>query len=190
MRLTPLSNYQSSPSSLPVQVGTGGQVNDGNILVFVLNNPTPYIKLAPKNSELYTGPIESLTFIRETFGLSLTDLAKIFTVTRPTIYSWLNGKEPSKKDFKKIQHVSEIARRVEQLKIIRIDVLIHRPIFSNQSFLDLIINNHSAKQWENALETLKKLSIKEAEGRKKQKGTHKGRRSSNDVNDDYSTPIF
>jgi transcriptional regulator with XRE-family HTH domain len=172
-------------------VGTGGELYDRNIIDFLRHRLIPFVEMSLIENEIdLNSPVEYLAFIRETFEISLTDLAKMFGITRPTVYAWLNGQEPSAKDFARIQYFSGIAKEMKRFKIERVDVLIHRPIFSNKSFFDLITNSSSLEQWKTPLETLKKIADKESLRRKEQKGTNKELRSTKDINDDHSTPIF
>lgn len=190
MMRAPIFSCQIAPSALRAEMGTGGELTVKNVAVYFLQWNTSCVEVSEVESNVELGPEESLLFIKELMELSLSDLAKLFVVTRPTVYAWLNGKEPSKKDFIKIQYFQGIAKEIKRLKIDRIDVLIHRPIFGNKSFFDLIMNSQSSEQWRTPLSTLKKLSDKETERRNEKKGTGKQPRSASDVNDDYSTPIY
>ena len=50
---------------------------------------------------------EKLDFIKDSFGISLSQLAKILCTTRPSVYSWLEGEEPREATSMRIQQINE-----------------------------------------------------------------------------------
>ena len=58
---------------------------------------------------------EKLDYIKDSFGISLSHLAKILRTSRPSLYSWLNGEEPREGTVRRIQQINEYAERWAKL---------------------------------------------------------------------------
>jgi len=52
---------------------------------------------------------EKIEYIRDVFGLSISDLAKTLKKSRPSVYSWLEGDEPNEKTMQRIHQIYGIA---------------------------------------------------------------------------------
>jgi hypothetical protein len=88
-------------------------------------------------------PQEALALIQSTFGLSITALAAVLRVERPTIYSWLRSTAtPTLANSQRIERVANLAEHWlsltvgQPLKDIRLEVL------SGKSLLDLLLEEH------------------------------------------------
>jgi hypothetical protein len=118
---------------------------------------------------------EHIANIRDVFAINMSDLAKVLTATRPTVYSWLDGQEPNKPEMvKHIQQLSRFADVFDQAKIQRLDRLLQRPILEGRSLLDILKANEDPLV---ALPLLKEIGDKEAQTRRKSKGSGKNLRS-------------
>jgi len=56
---------------------------------------------------------DQLRFVKRQLGLSLTDLARVCSASRPTIYSWLDGQDPSVSNRRRIARLYALALRCE-----------------------------------------------------------------------------
>lgn len=169
--------------------GTGGVLTPRGLKNLSDQYYTPKIHIEQREKKLdIKSPIEHIAFIRDIFSLNTSDLAAILNVSRPTIYAWLDGQEPKPEKIPYIQKLSLGAQRMKALNIIRIDSLVRRPIFNGSSFIDKLKNEEDITPY---LEILKKLSDKEVNARKIQKGPKdESLRSISDVANSYSIPLY
>ncbi len=123
-------------------------------------------------------PADHVANVRDVFFISMSEMASIFGVTRPTAYAWLEGQEPEPETVKRIQQLSRAADEVKQANIIRLDLLVHRPILNGRSLFDMLKADEDLMK---ALAALKTISEKEAQARHEPKGSGKRLRSLNDV---------
>ncbi|MDR1582799.1 MAG: hypothetical protein LBS55_05995 [Prevotellaceae bacterium] len=104
-------------------------------------------------------PSEQIKFIKEVMCLNMSQVAELFGVTRPTAYAWLDGRESGRGETAgKIMRLAVEVKKIENMDIPRIDLLIKRPIFGEKSMLDLL---RECKDITEELRTLKKIGDKE-----------------------------
>lgn len=53
---------------------------------------------------------EKIESIRDVFGISVSQLAKILRTSRPSIYSWVDGEEPREKTTRRVEKIYEFAQ--------------------------------------------------------------------------------
>jgi hypothetical protein len=68
----------------------------------------PTEELVVKEEQIRT-TAEKLDFIKDSFGITLSQLSKILRTTRPSVYSWLEGEEPRETTSMRIQQINECA---------------------------------------------------------------------------------
>ncbi|MUL39554.1 hypothetical protein BWI75_25695 [Gloeocapsopsis sp. AAB1 = 1H9] len=132
-------------------------------------------------------PAEHVANIRDVFAISMSDLASILGVTRPTVYAWLAGQEPKGEAVIRIQQLSRAADKFNQANIIRLDKLVHRPILNGRSLLDILKTDEDPLE---ALATIKAIADKEAQTRRESKGANKHLKSLDDVLGESSVAIY
>ncbi len=130
-------------------------------------------------------PRDQLQFIRETLKLNMSDLASVLEVSRPTVYSWLEGVEPSRENYSQIARLKDIADEVNHLTIPRFEKLLKRPLFDGSSFLDKLKATEDPVVF---LPLLKQLADREQATRSTPKGF--GKTISNEGFLEQSTPIY
>lgn len=171
--------------------GTGGLMTvrsfvDCNRLYYSsLNKPTYNARSTNENIDTRS-PAVHVANIRDIFAVSMSDLAAILGITRPTAYAWLKGDEPKPEAVPKIQRLSNIADRVKAMNIDRMDKLIHRPILNGESLFDLLKTD---KDPSNLLQSLKEISEREAKTRLESKSSGKHLRSLDEVSSESGVPI-
>lgn len=131
-------------------------------------------------------PAEHVSFIRDIFGLNMSELASVLGVTRPTAYAWIQGQEPKSDAILQIQALSQTAENVDKTGIIHVSRLIRRPIFSGESLLDML---KAKKDISSTLTTLKELALKEQAARRTPKGSGKHKSTFADISAELSTPL-
>jgi predicted transcriptional regulator len=131
-------------------------------------------------------PAEHVANIRDVFSVSVSDLAVILGVTRPTAYALLEGNEPKQESIKRIRQLSSIADGVKAMNIERMDKLIHRKILNGESLFDLLKTD---KDPAILIQSLKEISEKEARTRQESKSSGKHLRSLDEVLSESGSPL-
>lgn len=130
-------------------------------------------------------PRDQLKLIRGALRLNVSDLASVLAVSRPTVYAWLEGDEPSPENYTQIVRLRRIADEVERMGIPRFEKLLKRPIFDGLSFLDKL---KAPGEPVDCLFPLKRLAEKEHATRSARKAS--GEIRNNDGFLEQSTPIY
>jgi uncharacterized protein (TIGR04255 family) len=133
-----------------------------------------------------SSPADLLANIRDVFGLSMSDLAALLGVTRPTAYAWLEGQEPKPEAVMRIRRLSRTADETKSMNISRLDKLIHRPIIEGRSLFDVLKADEDPTQ---ILSSVREIAEKEAQTRSNPKGSGKHLRSLDDVLGESSVAI-
>lgn len=143
-----------APMYVCMIAGTGGVYTPTNIQLGLTALPNSVVEIRgyhAKRNLLFSVP-QQLIGLREMFGLTMTELAQIFNVTRPTVYAWLNGSEP-KEEIK--SRICELAKYVQELRNVGIPqagLLARQPLASGQSLISLFKSGTNA---ESAIATIK-----------------------------------
>ena len=88
-----------------VIAGTGGSVT-GDKAIKHFGTGSPLRALTGSTARAATqGFAVELQLIRETLRLSVAEIARLFGVTRPTIYSWQNGATASPENAQRLQEI-------------------------------------------------------------------------------------
>ena len=167
--------------------GTGGYEMLGPQSYFdpKLHRPVLYGDHLEAFSQSASPPSEQLKSIREKLKLNVSDLASVLGVSRPTIYAWLDGDEPSPENYTQLARLKDISDEVDRLAIPRFEKLLKRPVFHGVSFFDLLKTLEDPVEH---LSLLKELAEKEHAARAAPKGS--GRSIDNDGFLEQSTPIY
>lgn len=131
-------------------------------------------------------PADDLANIRDVFAIDMSDLAILLGITRSTAYAWLKGDEPNSEAIPHIQRLSNIADRVKDMNISRLDMLVHRPLSDGRSLFELLQADVDPTE---VLASLQAIDVKEAQTRRESKGSGKHLRSLNTVLGQSSVPI-
>lgn len=102
---------------------------------------------------------DEVTFLRDSIGLTVSEIADWMGVTRPAVYGWLKNVQPQPDTAKLLADVGSAANSIAALKLQRPDHVIKRPIFMGRSALDLLRSGERLSQ-EN-LNALKELDRRE-----------------------------
>jgi DNA-binding transcriptional regulator YiaG len=167
--------------------GTGGIMTAHGTSEALNRVYCPRIHVEPSRAKIDTSsPAEHIANIRDVFAISMSDLASVLGVTRPTVYAWLAGQEPKGEAVILIQRLSRAADKFYQANIIRLDKLVHRPILSGRSLLDILRTGEDPVEY---LATIKAIADKEAQTRRQSKGIGKHLRSLDDVLGEFPVAI-
>lgn len=127
-------------SAPEVQVGSGGLATP----MFLLSNygwSDSSDSLSVKVTQPMTAT-EQLSFVRTALGASITDLADLLDVSRPTLYSWMQGTEPRDEHLERLQKLTLQANNIDAFGIAGLGKLLKRPLQEGQTLLDLIKQDH------------------------------------------------
>lgn len=152
-----------------------------------VHNPQIHVERRLESQISLLSPAEQVANIREVFAISMSDLAAILGVTRPTAYAWLSGQEPKHESAKRIQSLSSVADKFRQANIPRLDKLVSRPIVSGRSLLDILRTDENPLM---ALDALTALGNKEAQIRQESKSSGKHLRSLEDISDESPASTY
>lgn len=130
-------------------------------------------------------PRDQLQYIRDMLGINVSDLASVLGVSRPTVYAWLEGDEPSPENYTHIVRLKRIAAEVNRQAIPRFEKLLKRPIFDGLSFLDKL---KASEDPIDDLSLLKQLAEKEQNARSSPKAS--GKTLTDDGFLEQSTPLY
>lgn len=169
--------------------GTGGFLTAQNSAEALSRYYYPYVQVESPSTQSYEShsPAERVARIRDVFAINMSDLAALLGVTRPTVYAWLEGQEPTKSEaLRRIRWLARTADVVEQANIPRLDKLIRRPVVEGRSLLDLLKAGEDPHE---AIEALKAIANREAQTRRKPKGCGRNLRSLEEALGDASVPI-
>jgi transcriptional regulator with XRE-family HTH domain len=174
---------------LVLTAGTGGLVTaqGTEVLHRWAHTPQIHIERSSRKNIDTRSPAEHVVNIRQVLGLSMSDLAALLGVTRPTAYAWLKGEEPKPDAVNRIQHLSQIADGISQANIPGMDKLVHRPVLDGRSLFSTLKTNEDASE---IIALLKGIAAKESQNRLESKGFGKNLRSIEEVVDEVSIPIY
>ena len=143
---------------------------------------------AHKSEKVETRTIaEQLCNIRKAFGLNASDLAVLLGVSRPTLYTWLDGQEPRTEATVRILGHTKMADEFASLGLRRPDNLVKRPLFEEgASIFSLLLQG---KEIRSRFEVLLSIDEKEAASRGKVRGSGQSIRSLEDVATE-SVPLY
>ena len=150
---------------------------------------TPFIRIRQSEEENYArSVVEHLLNIRNAFDLKMSELARIFGVSRPAAYAWLNGTLPKSEIVRKICELSTEADALRSAGIGRVSHLFRRPVVAGRSLLDLL---NSGDDIGEALAIIKQTALREAETRNLAPSRHgKSKKSGISAADEISNPIM
>ncbi len=81
---------------------------------------------------------DKIEYIRDSFGISISNLSKVLLTTRPSIYSWLNNDEPREASRQRIEAVFEFAELWNEINSYHFSAgkLFRLPLGNQPSMLD------------------------------------------------------
>jgi transcriptional regulator with XRE-family HTH domain len=121
--------------------GTGGVYTPANIQKAWFDHHNSIILIRGNHTKRHQvlSISQHLAQIRETFGLSMTELAQVLRISRPTAYAWLNGTDPKDEEGKAlISRLSNYAESLRSAGITKVEILARQPISAGKSLIDLL----------------------------------------------------
>jgi transcriptional regulator with XRE-family HTH domain len=109
-------------------------VVDSKPLAVVLR---PSIEVKPAVSMASLTISDRLNFVKETLGLSITQLAELFGVTRKTVYDWYEGAEPRQAMIGRLIALQEVFDASGDANLLRLKAFWSVPV-NGRSFLSTL----------------------------------------------------
>jgi transcriptional regulator with XRE-family HTH domain len=130
---------------------------------------------------------QQLAYVRDVLAISITDLAELLGVARPTIYAWMQGAAvPRDEHLLRLQQVEQQAREVEAFGLLMEAKLLKRPLRDGTTLLQRLNQRQPLAP---ALTELAELNRIERQQRASRKGHALGRTAA-EAAADQSTPGF
>jgi DNA-binding XRE family transcriptional regulator len=143
-----------APLYVCMVAGTGGVYTPTNIQLRVNAPSNSIVEIRgyhTKRNLLFSVPQE-LVDLRDMFGLTMTDLAQIFGVSRPTVYAWLSGSEPKDEIKSEMRTLAGYVEELRNAGISQAAFLARQPLEGEQSLISIFKSGSDAK---NAIATIK-----------------------------------
>ena len=127
-----------------MQTGSGGMLGTGTFNGWLRLDATAavlHVVSRRAGEQVHSArPIsERLSALKEALQASITDMALLFDVARPSIYAWMqDSRVPRKEKLQRLQHLEQVAEQVAALHVPRMATFINRPLHGGQSLLDLL----------------------------------------------------
>lgn len=172
--------------------GTGGSVNAHFLLHkgdWAYEEPTVASRSeALDDQEPRYEVTDALAHVRSALGLSISDLAAVLEVTRPTVYSWIKGEqEPRAGSWRRVRELQQVAQRAEAYELPRMSRLVRRPLPNGPSVLERLRGGDPVS--DEVFRALAELAQAEQNQRDSGKGQESSRRSSSDAARHYGRPL-
>lgn len=151
--------------------GTGGDLSAAQLLRHVGTGSASHAALDPQASTRAGAAIE-LRSIRETLRLSVAETAHLFGVSRPTIYSWQDGKAPSLKHAERVRAIANALAPHQRLMVAQVGRLAQRAIEGRTTLLQAL---SAGTDPEHAIGKLAAILTREAEQREQLASRLRGR---------------
>lgn len=110
---------------------------------------------------------EQIDYLRAVLGTSITDLAELLGVTRPTVYAWMKGADVRLDHVSRVDGLVLIAQELELAGIENLPKLFKRKLSSGVTLMELV---RSAQPFDHLLPELAALSGAESRQRAQRKG--------------------
>lgn len=137
---------QAATASLFVILGAGAEANAAQHLKHF---GTGFPLQIAQPTGLATQPADlcvELETIKEALGLSVSELAQLFGVSRPTIYSWQEGKRVSEGNAKRIRDIASALAPRLALFDTQVGRIAHRAIDGRTTLLQKLAGGADAEQ--------------------------------------------
>jgi len=143
-------------AALLVSTGTGLSVANISDLSLVNNvSVITFVDYEKGAKEVAVAHHELLLHIRDSFKMSMTELAGVLNVSRAALYAWFQGATPRHDLRDRLWQLNRYADAISALNIDRLDLLIKVPLSGGTTILQALSSDHDV---ENAINELGALS--------------------------------
>jgi transcriptional regulator with XRE-family HTH domain len=128
--------------SLMISTGTAAKPDD-SILFKEQNSDTRFARSLVSVAE-ESSCAEELEKVLSVFSPSISELAKVFGVSRQTLYNWKNGESLSAENEKKLRSMGAAADLFAHVKISVTGSILKRKIFENKTLFEIARDANSS----------------------------------------------
>ena len=118
--------------------GTAGIYTSANLPLLSNFTSRPLLDIRHARERRTASLQPALSRIRSIFGLTMTEFAQIFDVSRPAAYAWFDGSLPKPDVLDRIWKLHAFADQLEQMQIQRVSLLKRRPLIQGATLLDIL----------------------------------------------------
>jgi len=152
------ANNQIIVPSYPI--GTGGSATKLQVVAIWRAITAPFEVVKTEHS--IRSAAEQLTFIRHYLSLSVSDLARVARVQRPTIYSWLQGAAPRREALGRLAMLERVAAYWKSLADRPLGALASLAIGASGETFAVLLETESEEQLRAVLDQLVARTAKRA----------------------------
>jgi hypothetical protein len=177
-----------APLYLCLIAGTGGVYTPQNVQSFFAGHQNPIVEVRGyhKKRDEIVSIAHHIGDIRQMFGMTMTEIAQTFRVTRQAAYSWLNGVEPRPEIRTEICRLGKHASAFREAGIQTANKVARRPLQDGRTLVERITAGENV---EDVLPSVKSAALQNGEqpkGRPMMVGSQARKVSL----DEISTPIL
>jgi len=144
----------------------------------------PFLQTTPLSQE---PSVQKLKRVVKSLRLNFADVAFLFRLSLPMARMWLAGSALGAEEEMQLQYLLEVAERVEEMDIPRLDRAIRRPMADGEFFMEKLKDR---KVTDDNLKTLRETAERSEELRRKFKGATKPFYSMQNAIGLYSMPLY
>jgi len=133
---------------LAISAGTGAHFDDARMLQhrFRTNLTAAHSQLYEAEPPLARSTAEDVARVREVISHSISDLAKLFNVSRQTIYNWISGEFPSQEHAARLEDLALAADVFSEAGIDVTPILLRRKVAEGKTFFEVVKEGGSAQR--------------------------------------------
>jgi transcriptional regulator with XRE-family HTH domain len=134
--------FPGAPFLLALALGTGSHISP-DALYYVHTTGGAYLDLDQRLSQAeqqasIISAKDQVSALKMWLGLSISDLANVLHVQRPTIYQWLSGTEPRRNNLQRLSRLYGVAIQWRDLSNEPPGSYLRAPILDGRSLVDLM----------------------------------------------------
>jgi transcriptional regulator with XRE-family HTH domain len=134
-------------TALLVSTGTGVSFTNFSDMTSVDNVPViTFVQYEKGAKDVAIAHHELLLHIRDSFKMSMTELAGILNVSRAALYAWFQGSTPRPDLLDRLWQLNQYADAISALKIDRIDLLTRIPLSSGATILQALSRDQGVEE--------------------------------------------
>lgn len=144
-------------TALLVSTGTGVSFTNFSDLTVADNVPMiTFVQYERGEKDAAIAHHELLLHIRDSFKMSMTELAGVLSVSRAALYAWFQGSTPRHDLLDRLWQLNKYADAVSALEIDRIDLLTKIPLSNGATILQALSRDEEVERAVAELEALSK----------------------------------
>jgi transcriptional regulator with XRE-family HTH domain len=169
--------------------GTGGLYHAEFVAKLASFSPTSLVHVVGQSTthRRTRSVVESLLTIRDVLGLKMSELARIFGVSRTAVYDWIRGSVPKSEIAVRIDLLGRCSDDLREVGLTDLSSSVRIFNYSGVSFVDAL----AAEQDPHPLfSALRRAALSEDQNPIQRRGSSSEARSNTDFNSEFLTPVI